>query len=91
MSTIRAGNISYATDWNYNLGINVPNKGKKMFDIEKPYSVCVDYDTQTFKTEAEAVAFAKNKAQKYEEDVAIKKIISVVKFPVPDYEVVAVG
>lgn len=73
-----------------NLGINVPNKGKKMFDITKPYMTYVDYQFESYATLDEATDAAKKSAQKREEDVAVMKITSVVKFPVPDYAVVAV-
>lgn len=63
-----------------------PKKEKEMIDTKKPYSV----GYRTFETSEEAVTYAKTLVRAQEVDVAINKIVSVVKFPIPDYEVEAV-
>lgn len=84
-------NYPLTTAWDYNFGVlSAPKKEKKMFDVKKPYVTYVEYEYKGYETLDEATDAAKKSAQKREEDVAVMKITSVVKFPVPDYAVVAV-
>jgi hypothetical protein len=63
----------------------MPQKKEKTMEHYKEFPYVIGWNT--FKTLEEATKYARKQVMNSKEDVVIQQNISVVKFPVPDYEV----